>query len=126
MNMSRIVSDLFSMIWLYAFVTIAWTFGMVYLRNNKFWISPQNNATINHDAINAYASEFIKVIYHLIWKLLDPGSEENDEYDGVKCNDIIGVSFSIMYFCYQAFVFLVCINLLIAVFNSSVQRLEFC
>ena len=37
-NMSRISVDLFFMSWIYVFLTLAWTFGLVHMKNNKYWI----------------------------------------------------------------------------------------
>ena len=37
-NMSRISVDLFFMSWIYVFLTLAWTLGLVHIRNNKSWI----------------------------------------------------------------------------------------
>ena len=37
-NMSRISVDLFFMSWIYGFLTLAWTFGLVHMKNNKYWI----------------------------------------------------------------------------------------
>ena len=37
-NMSRISVDLFFMSWIYVFLTLAWTFGLVHIKNNKDWI----------------------------------------------------------------------------------------
>ena len=73
----------------------------------------------------SYTTEFVQTVYDLIWKILDPGEGDGDMWFNQHVDEL-SVAGVIMYFCYQAFVFLVCINLLIAVFNSSVQRLEFC
>ena len=37
-NMSRISVDLFFMAWIYVFLTLAWTYGLVHIKNNKYWI----------------------------------------------------------------------------------------
>ena len=48
-NMSRISVDLFFMSWIYVFLTLAWTFGLVHIRNNKSWIKELDaNITINN------------------------------------------------------------------------------
>ena len=48
-NMSRISVDLFFMSWIYVFLTLAWTFGLVHIRNNKSWIKQLDaNITINN------------------------------------------------------------------------------
>ena len=41
-NMSRISVDLFFMSWIYVFLTLAWTFGLVHMRNNKSWTKELN------------------------------------------------------------------------------------
>ena len=69
----------------------------------------------------SYTNEFVKTVYDLIWKILDPGEGEGDMWFN-KHSDELSVAGVIMYFCYQGFVFLVLINLLIAVFNATVQR----
>ena len=69
----------------------------------------------------SYTNEFVQTVYDLIWKILDPGEGEGDMWFN-KHSDELSVAGVIMYFCYQGFVFLVLINLLIAVFNATVQR----
>ena len=68
----------------------------------------------------SYTNEFVQTVYDLIWKILDPG--EGDDMWFTKYTDELSVAGVIMYFCYQGFVFLILINLLIAVFNATVQR----
>ena len=68
----------------------------------------------------SYTKEFVKTVYDLIWKILDPGEGDNMWF--TKYIDELSVAGVIMYFSYQGFVFLILINLLIAVFNATVQR----
>ena len=62
-NMSRISVDLFFMSWIYVFLTLAWTFGLVHIRNNKSWIKElnANNTTqgINKCDFNRTCSFYI-------------------------------------------------------------------
>ena len=69
----------------------------------------------------SYTKEFVQTVYDLIWKILDPGEGDGKMWFN-KHNDELSIAGVIMYFCYQAFVFLILINLLIAVFNATVQR----
>ena len=69
----------------------------------------------------SYTYEFVQTVYDLIWKILDPGEGDGEMWFN-KHEDELSVAGVIMYFCYQGFVFLVLINLLIAVFNATVQR----
>ena len=69
----------------------------------------------------SYTNEFVQTVYDLIWKILDPGAGEENMWFN-NHTDELSISGVIMYFCYQAFVFLILINLLIAVFNATVQR----
>ena len=41
-NLSRLYVDLLSMAFVFMFITIAWTFGLVYILNNKEWIDYDN------------------------------------------------------------------------------------
>ena len=69
----------------------------------------------------SYTTEFVQTVYDLIWKILDPGEGDGDMWFNQHVDEL-SVAGVIMYFCYQGFVFLVLINLLIAVFNATVQR----
>ena len=64
-------------------------------------------------------------MYHLAWKLLDPG-KDNERYDDfvIPDNGTLGIFTTIIYFCYQAFIVVVGLNLLIAIMNATVQRFD--
>jgi hypothetical protein len=64
-------------------------------------------------------------MYHLAWKLLDPG-KDNEKYDDfvIPDNGTLGIFTTIIYFCYQAFIVVVGLNLLIAIMNATVQRFD--
>ena len=51
-NMSRISVDLFFMSWIYVFLTLAWTFGLVHMKNNKYWIIKELVANSSTKGIN--------------------------------------------------------------------------
>ena len=40
-NLSRLYLDLVSMAFVFIFITIAWTFGLVYILNHKEWLPNQ-------------------------------------------------------------------------------------
>ena len=69
----------------------------------------------------SYTNEFVKTVYNLIWKILDPGEGDGNMWFN-KHSDELSIAGVIMYFCYQGFIFRILINLLIAVFNATVQR----
>ena len=73
---------------------------------------------------NGLSESLASMMYHLSWKLLDPGP--NKKYDGIRIPDegTLGLFATIIYFSYQAFIIVVGLNLLIAIMNSTVQRFD--
>ena len=55
---------------------------------------------------------------------MDPGSSK--KYDDIKIPEegTLGIFATTIYFCYQAFIVVVGLNLLIAIMNATVQRFD--
>ena len=62
-NLSRLYLDLVSMAFVFIFITIAWTFGLVYILNHKEWLPNQmgnSNEVINYELLlNIYIQNLL-------------------------------------------------------------------
>ena len=70
---------------------------------------------------------FITMMWHLSWKVIDPGKDNkrnNNEAIIIPQEGTLGIFATIIYFCYQGFIVIVGMNLLIAIMNATVQRFD--
>ena len=138
-NLSQVCGDVWHMVFIWIWMTVAWTFGSMYMENNRIWLNKNlNNLNKNQTTFGAefanktlnknqttFGAEFAKAIHDRMWNLLVYEKKEihfKNATDPYWEFDWINFSDGLMSFCYQSFIVVVCLNLLIAIMNATIQR----
>ena len=117
-NLSQVTGDVLIMLVIWIWLVMSWTFGSMYLDNNRIWIKERN--TTQNQA--NFVSEFAKTFHYRMGNLLVYEKRDIDFANSSARMDWIEFSDGLMFFCYQSFIVVVGLNLLIAIMNSTIQR----
>ena len=116
------ITDVWTIIFNYALVLLAFTFGIYYaLKVNISPFVPSGNAT---DADNDYANNdqsfFIDILKTLWWTLLNAESDP----DAFPEEGFAGVLTNFLFILYQVVAVIMILNLLIAMMNSTMHKIK--
>ena len=117
-NISRVVTTIFSTICTYAIIVIAFSFGVVFVLANDEY--SEQAVTFNDTSYSAYYNTFERTFYVLFDAILDPGQKDEDLQ--ITRNSLRGWVATIMVALYELVIIIVLLNLLIAVMNATVQK----
>ena len=141
-NISRVIHDIFTLIFTYAILVVAFSFGLVFIldddssnmRNstaileNKTDLFNENrthlfNETllIKNDTIDDYLHKFGNVMYGLTFIILDPGTDKAPNVP----DDTARNKFTTLIYCiYIVFAITILLNLTITLMNATVQKFQ--
>ena len=132
LNVSRVLSDIMTFFFVYMASTIAFTVGMVLVLNSaeleltSLRASDGNSTSgvSNSTSDSTKTSKmdgvtFLHTMLTLFWSTLGPGQS-----DSVKPNGLDGIVASVLFAVYQILVAIIMLNLLIAIMNSTVQKVQ--
>ena len=115
-NISRVILSIFSVLITYILVLLAFTAGLVFIvQSEDFDHQKLDNA-------NLFTS-FPTTMYILLWKILDPGSEQIEDLN-IDQESIRGITATVLFVLYQLMIVIVILNLLIALMNATIQKVN--
>ena len=120
-NLSRVIADVATIICNYILILVAFSFGILFV--STIDISGSNASKMTHDTSTKEedgVATFKKIITTLFWALLNPGPDtENFPEEGFT-----GILTNTLYIIYQIFTVIMLLNLLIAMMNSTIQKIQ--
>ena len=122
-NISRVVTTIVSIVFSYALIFIAFTFGIVsVLATGEFatHVAPVNGTDPAKVTFSAFYNSFYSAIDVLFWTILNPGNIDSEL--NINHHNIRGWVATILVALYQLMIIIVLLNLLIAVMNATVQK----
>ena len=119
LNITRVFTDIFTIITTYVVTLLAFSFGITYLVSSDENYSDSND-TLNEGSISNYASKYLEITLAMFWATVNPGPNE----DHVPDKGINGIAATTLFIIYQAGVVVILMNLLIAIMNSTIQKQE--
>ena len=146
-NVSRCVIDIFTISLSYVLFAMAFTFGIFYVLNieHKDLIEPveddmtndviepveddmtkdviEDNMTKNKceqtNKTSNFGKKFTSTFHVILWTIFEHGQKKQFPHNTVEEKFA-----TILYFIYQIFIIIILLNLLIAIMNATVQRLQ--
>ena len=132
-NISRVIHDIFTLIFTYLILVVAFSFGLVFIldddsstKGNSKNMTHLINETISvplikNDTINAYLHKFGNVMYGLTFIILDPGTDKAPNVP----DDTARNKFATLIYCiYFVFAITILLNLTITLMNATVQKFQ--
>ena len=141
-NISRVIHDILTLIFTYAILVVAFSFGLVFILDDDF--SNIRNSTailenrtdlfnenrthlfnetilIKNDTIDEYLHKFGNVMYGLTFIILDPGTDKAPDVP----DDTARNKFATLIYCiYFVFAITILLNLTITLMNATVQKFQ--
>ena len=137
-NVSRCVVDIFTISLSYVLFCMAFTFGIIYALNidHKDVIEDDvmsknepeqmdekqktctNNPT-SETQIAPFDKDFASTFHVILWTIFETGQKKQFPHKTVEQKFA-----TVLYFIYQVFIIIILLNLLIAIMNATVQRLQ--
>ena len=135
-NVSRCVIDIFTISLSYVLFAMAFTFGIFYVLNieHKDLIEKDvSNDDMTKDVIEddmtknkceqtnttKFGKKFTSTFHVILWTIFEHGQKKQFPHNTVEEKFA-----TILYFIYQIFIIIILLNLLIAIMNATVQRLQ--
>ena len=123
-NVSRCFVDIFTISLSYVLFCMAFTFGIVYVLNIDHKDVIEDNMTKNESEIMdpcnpIFAKDFASTFRVIIWTIFEAGQKKQFPHETVEQKFA-----TVLYFIYQVFIIIILMNLLIAIMNATVQRLQ--
>ena len=131
-NLSRVMLDIFAMLVAYVVMVVAFAAAFVYMQSAEMYVveeDAQNMTDImeDHNSTSSsltnfeeFTQSFVEMVDTLFWSILNPGP--TDVF--MDRDDALGFATSLMFASFQVLAVIVFLNLLIAVMNSTVQKVE--
>ena len=121
-NVSRCVIDIFTISLSFLLFCMAFTFGIFYVLNidHKDVIEDKTrNESEIMDKNTTFAKDFSSTFYVILWTIFEAGQKKQFPHETVEEQFA-----TVLYFIYQVFIIIILMNLLIAIMNATVQRLQ--
>ena len=139
-NVSRCVIDIFTISLSYVLFAMAFTFGIFYVLNIDHTDEDdmtkdvtEDNMTKNvieddmtknccceqTDKTTKFGRKFTSTFHVILWTIFEPGQKKQFPHKTVEEKFA-----TILFFLYQVFIIIILLNLLIAIMNATVQRLQ--
>ena len=146
LNVSRVVTDIVTIFFVYIITIVAYTVGLVLVLEmdlfkkdgiSKSLDSKMSNTSATHvnasefglgqyvdwnstsESNKTFSHSFLHSFMTLFWATLGPG-----ESDDIQAENLNGIVASVLFASYQILVAIIMLNLLIAIMNSSVQKVQ--
>jgi hypothetical protein len=121
-NVSRCVVDIFTISLTYVLFCMAFTFGIVYVLNIDHKDVIEDDKTKNESEImDATAvKDFVSTFHVILWTIFEAGQKVKQ----FPHKTVEQKFATFLYFIYQVFIIIILLNLLIAIMNATVQRLQ--
>ena len=142
LNVSRVMTDIVTIFFVYIITIVAYTVGLVLVLNidlsilfriSKSLPSKMSNTSATHvnssefglgqyvdwNSTSESGTTVRETIMTLFWATLGPG-----ESDDIQAENLNGIVASVLFASYQILVAIIMLNLLIAIMNSSVQKVQ--
>ena len=127
-NVSRCMSDIVTIAIAYFIISLGYSSGIAYiLKVNRESLETEATKIVNQKDSKELVIEdsrspitFNQTFKSLFWQIVDDGTKP----EAIPNEGILGEFVYIIYFTYNILVLVVLLNLLIAIMNSTVQRLE--
>ena len=122
LNITRVFTDLFTVLSTYLVCLIAFSISITYLTSTGPNLDKTEINIEEHDVIahSDYILRYLHVALAMFWATVSPGPNE----DHVPGQGIHGVSATTLFILYQTCTCIILMNLLIAIMNSTMQRQE--
>ena len=121
LNITRVFTDLFTVMSTYLVWLIAFSISITYLTStdsNLREVSSDSNQ--DEEDHSNYKLRYVNIALALFWSTVSPGPNE----DYVPAEGIHGVAATTLFILYQTCTCIILMNLLIAIMNSTMQRQE--
>ena len=126
-NVSRCVVDIFTISLSYVVFGMAFTFGIVYILNIDHTDVIKEDMTENEseqmagckDEKPKFAKDFSSTFHVILWTIFEHGQKKQFPHKTIEQQFA-----TVLYFIYQVFIIIILLNLLIAIMNATVQRLQ--
>ena len=124
LNITRVFTDLFTVMSTYLVWLIAFSISITYLTstypNLQDAISKDNDIQNDNNDISNYVKKYLHISQAMFWATVSPGPNE----DHVPGEGIHGIAATTLFILYQTSTCIILMNLLIAIMNSTMQRQE--
>ena len=122
LNITRVFTDLFTVLSTYLVCLIAFSISITYLTSTDPNLKKPEIDVKEHEIIgySDYISSYLNIALTMFWATVSPGPNE----DYVPGQGIHGVSATTLFILYQTCTCIILMNLLIAIMNSTMQRQE--
>ena len=122
LNITRVFTDIFTILSTYLVTLIAFSFGVAYLVSADAYFDPKEETFNDITKSNASedVSKYLEIALAMFWATVSPGPNE----DHVPEEGIHGIAATALFVIYQAIVVVILMNLLIAIMNSTMQKQE--
>ena len=123
-NITRVALDLTTIISTYLAILTAFSLGILFVLNSKLYTYTKGgsnkitNSTIVNEEIPE-ETEFLSELMVMFWAILNPGPDP----DAVPDQGISGIMANILFAMYQISLAIILLNLLIAMMNSTMQKI---
>ena len=126
-NVSRCVIDIFTISLSYVLFAMAFTFGIFYVLNIDHTDEDDKTNDVNEDDMTKnkceqttkFGRKFTSTFHVILWTIFEPGQKKQFPHKTVEEKFA-----TILFFLYQVFIIIILLNLLIAIMNATVQRLQ--
>ena len=140
LNVSRVMTDIVTIFFVYIVTIVAYTVGLVLVRNidlsglvgiskslhnethinaSEFGLGQYVDWNSTSESGMTFSHSFLHKFMILFWATLGPG-----ESDDIQAENLNGIVASVLFASYQILVAIIMLNLLIAIMNSSVQKVQ--
>ena len=129
LNVSRVMTDIVTIFFVYIVTIVAYTVGLVLVDKS---VKMSNTSATHVNASEFGLGQYVNwnstsdsgttvrdTIMTLFWATLGPG-----ESDDIQAENLNGIVASVLFASYQILVAIIMLNLLIAIMNSSVQKVQ--
>ena len=120
-NVSRVIIDIFTITTTYVASLLAFSVGLVFVITTDHVVELEKPAAANATthALDTYFATFKRTLVTLFWSVLGPGKPDDIEPDGIS-----GTVATLLFAAYQILVAVILLNLLIAIMNATVQKVQ--
>ena len=125
MNMVQSIMACLSICGIFAIIIISFTFGLIFVMASEDYaqrMPAEQNCTNYLTNYTAYYNSYSKTFQILFWSILDP--QNKDEELKIDHHNMRGIAATILVAAYQLIIIIVLLNLLIAVMNATIQKVE--
>ena len=133
LNVSRVMTDIVTIFFVYIVTIVAYTVGLVlvdksvkmsntsatHVNASEFGLGQYVDWNSTSESNKTFSHSFLHSFMTLFWATLGPG-----ESDDIQAENLNGIVASVLFASYQILVAIIMLNLLIAIMNSSVQKVQ--